>query len=99
MHKRSPSNGLFDLKLNQQSQLQGNVTMKDFLEPQYRGKKQGSNKEIGNTRKKTNCEVGKYGSKEQNGGFAQKLMSSITTLCRSCRAVEPSAAVKRMQEI
>ncbi|GJS32557.1 hypothetical protein Tco_0530939 [Tanacetum coccineum] len=102
LHKKTQSTDLFDLKLNQQSHVHGNVTMKDVLEPHNRSKKFGSNKEVGRSviANNMNKEVGKYGSKEHNnGGFVHKLMQSIITPCRSCSAVEPSAAVKKMQDV
>lgn len=75
VHKKTESSDLFELKLNEEPRVHGHVTMKDVLEPKYKGWKPGSRKEIGNG---------------TNGGFA-KLMQSITTPCRSCSVVEPSA--------
>ncbi|KAL4562313.1 hypothetical protein LXL04_034513 [Taraxacum kok-saghyz] len=69
---------------DEKPQVHGNLTMKDILEPRKSGDISG---------KKFNKKGGK--KEEKNGGFGQKIVQSITTPCRSCRVVEPSAVVKK----
>ncbi|KAI3510400.1 hypothetical protein L1887_17367 [Cichorium endivia] len=78
----------YTAKSPKESQVHGNLTMRDILEPRKSG-----GKTRGISGKK---EIGKYGNKEEkNGGFGHKIVQSITTPCRSCSAVEPSAVVKK----
>ncbi|KAI3676756.1 hypothetical protein L1987_86372 [Smallanthus sonchifolius] len=82
------STDLFELKLDQQSQVHGHVTMKDVLEPRYKGGKPRSGKETGKKTKDRN-----------DGSFGHKLVQSIMTPCKSCSVVEPSAGVYRTNNV